>query len=196
MDEPKTTEPDNSDPSEPMPGKRHKRGATERPRHCDAFQLYLKLRTIRSVAQSLNKPEKLVQTWSAKFQWRDRAKADDLRKGQIRAEEADRQDRQEVAFWTKQRSEHRQRKLKSGGAMMDRGERKLKHPEIERIIPAENGSTVFRPRSDTDARRLIIDGAKLIDETIAEALAETTTVQEIEVFELERLGTNDDDSQT
>ena len=80
--------------------------------------------------------------------------------------------------------------------MMDRGERKLKHPELERILPAENGSTVFRPRSDTDARRLIIDGAKLIDETIAEGLAVTTKFQEIEEFELDPLGNKDEDPQT
>jgi hypothetical protein len=103
---------------------------------------------------------------------------------------------QEVAFWTKQKLEHRKRKLKSGGALMDRGDRKLTYPDLERPMNTANGPSVFRPRSDKEAAVLIISGSKLIDETIAEALAVTTKFQEIEEFELDPLGEKDDDPQT
>ena len=69
MDEPKTTAPENSDPSERMPGKLGKRRATEKQRHIDAFQLYLKLGTIELVAKAINRSDKVVQAWSAKYQW-------------------------------------------------------------------------------------------------------------------------------
>jgi hypothetical protein len=92
--------------------------------------------------------------------------------------------------------EQQRRNLKSGRAMQDKGDRKLKLPDTERLIKAENGATAFHPRSDKDPVELIVRGGKLCNETIKEALASTTTVQEIEEFELDPLGKNDDDPQT
>jgi hypothetical protein len=80
--------------------------------------------------------------------------------------------------------------------MQDKGDRKWKLPDTERLIKTEKGSTLYRPRSDKDSIALIVNGAKLCNQTINEALASTKTVQEIEEFELDPLDKKDDDPQT
>jgi hypothetical protein len=192
MNEP-TTPPDSPGP---MPDKLEKRRATEKPWHREAFQLYLKLGTIELVAKAINRSEKVVQAWSAKYHWKVRSDAYHLRQAEIVTEEAERQTRQHTAFWVKEKLEQQQRDLKSGRAMQDKGDRKLKLPDTERLIKAENGSALYRPRSDKDPMALIVNGAKLCNQTIKEALASTKTVQEIEEFELDPLGKKDEDPQT
>ena len=179
-----------------MPGKLGKRRATEKPWHREALQLYLKDRSIKRVADVIGRLEKVVQAWSARYGWGAQADAYDLRQAGIQTEEQDRQTREHTAFWVKEKFEQQRRDLKSGRAMQDKGDRKLKLPDTERLIKAENGTTVFRPRSDKDPVELIVKGAKLCNETIKEALSSTKTVQEIEEFELDPLGKKDDDPQT
>jgi hypothetical protein len=180
----------------PDPSELGKRRATEKPWHCEAYQLYLQLRSIRSVAERIGKREKLVQEWSSKFQWVARAAADDVRKAGILAEEADRQTRQVATLWTKRKTEHVEEKFQISGGMMTRGNRKMHLPDTERVIKAGNGPAIFRPRSDKDAVALILSGSKLRDEAIAEALASTTKLQDIEEFELDPIGRNNDDPKT
>src|SRR5437867_2762458 len=82
-----------------LPPKAGKGGATETLINHEAFLIYRDLppseQSIARVAQSLGKNEKLLEKWSSKFFWRERASAWRRRLQEIEAEERQQQAREQ-----------------------------------------------------------------------------------------------------
>jgi hypothetical protein len=131
-----------------LPAKTGKGGATELSKNFQAFEHYIGLavgdRSLRRVAQDLNKNEKLIERWSSTFEWIKRALAWDQHQAVIKAEARERAIREKAELWERRREEYRETKYQLLQALTKRTEQMIASPLFERITD-KAGNIVTRP---------------------------------------------------
>lgn len=178
------------DPWLPLPSKEGKDGATESSINFRAFEQYISLppgeRSLKRVAQDLNKSETLIERWSSKFGWRERALAWDKHAANIAAQARERQVREQAELWARRREEQRESDYELRQTLMKKTSQLLSLPMIERTVDA-SGKTTTRPaRSAMTAVPALVRAAiKLGREVFREdGAASGSAMQEIDDFEV------------
>ena len=172
-----------------MPPRSGKGGATESSINFQAFRRYIELppgeRSLRRVAQDLNKNEKLMERWSSKFGWRQRALAWDQHLAAIEAEAREKRAREKAELWERRREEQREADYQLRQSLTQRTTQLLGAPLIERIVDAQ-GRTITRPaRSPLTAVHSLVRAAiSLGREVFPEGHTGSQTVPEMEEFEV------------
>lgn len=94
-----------------------------------AFMVYLKLGPERSNTKTSRKHRKaiaLINTWSSKWQWVERAAAFDEHFAKIEQAALEERARQDAEKWAIRLNRHRERRFQIGTMMLDRAEQLLK----------------------------------------------------------------------
>jgi hypothetical protein len=188
-----------------LPATMGKGGATESPKSFVRFECFRDIpaseRTLGRAAQILGTTEKSLQKLSAKYFWAERAAAWDSSQAEARAgaiaQELQRQAKEDVELWSKRKRETRERKFKSGDALVDKSEVVLKLPNTERVMKRQDGTTVvLQPRRTRDAIEMLRVGYQLMDEAIEDGLATSAEIEEINDYQIDEYLTAQSDSQT
>ena len=162
-------------------------GATESSRNFQAFQHYIALpaseRSLRRTAQDLNKGEKLLERWSAKFDWRRRALAWDQHLAQIEAEAREKQAREKAELWERRREQQREDDYQFRQALTKKMNQMLALPLIQRIEEA-SGRTITKPDKSVmkAVPALVLASIRLGRAIFPEGYGAQHHVQEIDVF--------------
>jgi len=176
----------------PLPPKGGREGANESSINFQAFRHYISLsagdRSLRRVAHDLHKSEKLMERWSSKFGWNERAKAWDRHVAAIEAQAHETQLRQKAELWERRREEQREAYFELGQLLMKRTTQMLNLPLIERIETAA-GKIITRPaRSIMNSVRAGVRA--LIDlgrEIFSQGQGNRNDIPEIEEFQVDPL---------
>jgi hypothetical protein len=186
---PERTPEEIREPWLPLPPKSGKGGATKSSINFQAFQKYIELpvgeRSLRRVAQELNKHEKLMERWSSNFYWIKRALAWDQHRAAIEAEARERHDREKAEFWERRREEQRETDYQLRQTLMQKTKQMLSMPMIERIVDAQ-GKTITRPARWAMAAvpGLVRASIDLGREVFPEGHGASNTMREVDEFEV------------
>src|SRR4051794_12540293 len=172
-----------------LPPRTGRDGATESSVNFQAFERYIALpvgeRSLRRVAQELNKSEKLMERWSSKFDWRRRALAWDQHLATIEAEAREKQARQKAELWETRREEQREADYQLRQALTKKANQVLALPSLERIVDA-SGRTITRPARSviTAIPALVRASIELGREVFPDGHSARNQLPEMDVFEV------------
>jgi len=172
-----------------LPPKTGRKGATESSINFQAFKHYIALapgeRSLRRVAQDLNKSEKLMEYWSSKFDWRRRALAWDQHLANVEAEAREKQARQKAELWESRREEQREADYQLRQALTKKANQVLALPSLERIVDA-SGRTITRPARSviTAIPALVRASIELGREVFPDGHSARNQLPEMDVFEV------------
>lgn len=173
----------------PLPAKTGKGGATESSINFQAFERYIGLpvgeRSLRRVAQDLNKNEKLIERWSSKFEWIKRVRAWDQHQAMIKAEAREKAAREKAELWEIRREENRESQHQLLKAVTKKAEQATASPLIERITD-KAGNIVIRPaKSAISAVPALVQATINLSRAVfPDGNGAPNNIQEIDEFEM------------
>ena len=133
----------------PLAAQQGKDGATETALNYARFLMYCLMppseRSLREVARQSCKSEKLIQRWSAKFRWIERAAAWDKRQARIFAAEYEERRREQAVAEARKVNNANERVYQTLEKLQDKAEQMLAFPLIEKVLEtdAEGRPTVI-----------------------------------------------------
>ena len=125
----------------PLAAQQGKGGATETTLNYARFLMYCMMppgeRSLREVARQSGKSEKLIQRWSTKFRWIERAAAWDKRQARIFAAEYEQKRREQAVSDARKVRELNERLYQDAVKLLDKVEQMLAFPLIEKVLETD-----------------------------------------------------------
>lgn len=160
-----------------------------------AARIYFELgpeRSLEAVRQRLGKSKALMERWSTRFHWVDRAASFDDHLARQRQAAMEHAERADVEKWATRRAEQREREWQLSERLIEKATQMLNFP-LQQVEKQDGDKvTIIRPArwSFADAAKLLDTAAKaarLAAEMETERTAHSVTVEQLATMSLEQL---------
>jgi hypothetical protein len=118
----------------------------EKARAYEAAKLYFELgaaRSLAAVGQKLGKSKALMERWSVRWNWTERAAAYDRHIDRLEQEARLRTLATEAERWAQRQTEQREQEWQTSRALLERARQMLAHPLYETV--EQDGRTIVKP---------------------------------------------------